>query len=78
MTMEQRRLGSTGVWVSELCLGTMMFGEWATKDHDESIRIIHRALDAGITFVDTADVHSAGECARSLKMSMKATFKMSM
>ena len=61
MTMEQRRLGSTGVWVSELCLGTMMFGEWGTKDHDQSIRIIHRALDAGITFVDTADVYSAGE-----------------
>ena len=61
MTMEQRRLGTTGVWVSELCLGTMMFGEWGTKDHDESIRIIHRALGAGITFVDTADVYSAGE-----------------
>jgi aryl-alcohol dehydrogenase-like predicted oxidoreductase len=61
VTMEQRRLGSTGVWVSELCLGTMMFGEWGTKDHDQSIRIIHRALDAGITFVDTADVYSAGE-----------------
>ena len=61
MTMEQRRLGTTGVWVSQLCLGTMMFGEWGTKDHDQSIRIIHRALDAGITFVDTADVYSAGE-----------------
>jgi aryl-alcohol dehydrogenase-like predicted oxidoreductase len=61
VTMEQRRLGSTGVWVSELCLGTMMFGEWGTKDHEESIRIIHRALDAGITFVDTADVYSQGE-----------------
>lgn len=59
--MKQRRLGSTGVWVSPLCLGTMMFGDWGTKDHDESIRIIHRALDAGITFVDTADVYSAGE-----------------
>jgi aryl-alcohol dehydrogenase-like predicted oxidoreductase len=59
--MEQRRLGTTGVWVSELCLGTMMFGEWGTKDHNESIRVIHRALDAGITFVDTADVYSAGE-----------------
>jgi aryl-alcohol dehydrogenase-like predicted oxidoreductase len=59
--MEQRRLGSTGVWVSELCLGTMMFGEWGTKDHETSIRIIHQALDAGITFVDTADVYSAGE-----------------
>jgi aryl-alcohol dehydrogenase-like predicted oxidoreductase len=61
VTTEQRRLGSTGVWVSELCLGTMMFGEWGTKDHNESIRVIHRALDAGITFVDTADVYSAGE-----------------
>jgi aryl-alcohol dehydrogenase-like predicted oxidoreductase len=59
--MEQRRLGSTGVWVSQLCLGTMMFGEWGTKDHGQSIRIIHRALDVGITFVDTADVYSAGE-----------------
>ena len=39
----------------------MMFGEWGTKDHDESIRIIHHALDAGINFVDTADVYSAGE-----------------
>jgi diketogulonate reductase-like aldo/keto reductase len=39
----------------------MMFGEWGTKDHDVSIQIIHRALDAGITFVDTADVYSAGE-----------------
>jgi aryl-alcohol dehydrogenase-like predicted oxidoreductase len=59
--MQQRRLGTTGVWVSELCLGTMMFGEWGTKDHDQSIRVIHRALEAGITFVDTADVYSAGE-----------------
>ena len=57
--MEQRRLGSTGVWVSHLCLGTMMFGEWGTTDHDLSIRIIHRALNAGITFVDTADAYSA-------------------
>jgi aryl-alcohol dehydrogenase-like predicted oxidoreductase len=61
VTMEQRPLGTTGVWVSQLCLGTMMFGEWGTKDHDQSVRIIHRALDAGITFVDTADVYSAGE-----------------
>jgi aryl-alcohol dehydrogenase-like predicted oxidoreductase len=59
--MEQRHLGSTGVSVSKLCLGAMMFGDWGTKDHDESIRIIHRALDAGITFVDTADVYSHGE-----------------
>jgi aryl-alcohol dehydrogenase-like predicted oxidoreductase len=59
--MEHRPLGRTGVSVSKLCLGTMMFGDWGTKDHEESIRIIHRALDAGINFVDTADVYSAGE-----------------
>jgi aryl-alcohol dehydrogenase-like predicted oxidoreductase len=39
----------------------MMFGDWGTKDHDESIRIIHRALDGGINFIDTADVYSQGE-----------------
>ena len=47
--------------VSPLCLGAMMFGAWGNTDHDESIRIIHRALDAGINFVDTADVYSGGE-----------------
>jgi aryl-alcohol dehydrogenase-like predicted oxidoreductase len=59
--MEYQYLGRTGVSVSKLCLGAMMFGEWGTRDHDESIRVIHRALDAGINFVDTADVYSAGE-----------------
>ncbi len=59
--MEFRPLGRTGVHVSPLCLGAMMFGAWGTRDHDESIRIIHRALDAGINFIDTADVYSAGE-----------------
>ena len=59
--MEYRPLGRTGVQVSKLCLGTMMFGAWGNPDHDESIRIIHAALDAGINFVDTADVYSAGE-----------------
>ncbi len=59
--MEYRTLGRTGVQVSKLCLGTMMFGAWGNTDHDDSIRIIHRALDAGINFVDTADVYSAGE-----------------
>jgi aryl-alcohol dehydrogenase-like predicted oxidoreductase len=59
--MQTQDLGKTGVSVSNLCLGAMMFGEWGTKDHDESIRIIHRALDAGINFVDTADTYSAGE-----------------
>ena len=59
--MDYRPLGRTGVQVSKLCLGTMMFGAWGNTDHDDSIRIIHRALDAGINFVDTADVYSAGE-----------------
>jgi aryl-alcohol dehydrogenase-like predicted oxidoreductase len=59
--MEFRQLGRTGVSVSTLCLGAMMLGEWGTKDHAESIRIIHRALDAGINFIDTADVYSRGE-----------------
>jgi aryl-alcohol dehydrogenase-like predicted oxidoreductase len=59
--MELRPLGRTGVQVSPLCLGAMMFGEWGTKDHEESTRIIRRALDAGINFIDTADVYSAGE-----------------
>jgi aryl-alcohol dehydrogenase-like predicted oxidoreductase len=59
--MEMRTLGRTGVQVSPLCLGAMMFGAWGNTDHDDSIRIIHRALDAGINFVDTADVYSRGE-----------------
>jgi aryl-alcohol dehydrogenase-like predicted oxidoreductase len=59
--MDQRMLGRTGVSVSKLCLGAMMFGAWGEPDHDESIRIIHAALDAGINFIDTADVYSAGE-----------------
>jgi len=59
--METRTLGRTGVAVSPLCLGTMMFGAWGNPDHDDSIRIIHRALDAGINFVDSADVYSQGE-----------------
>jgi aryl-alcohol dehydrogenase-like predicted oxidoreductase len=59
--MEYRTLGRTGVTVSPLCLGAMMFGEWGNRDHEGSIRIIHRALDAGINFIDTADVYSRGE-----------------
>jgi len=59
--MELRTLGRTGVHVSTLCLGAMMFGAWGNPDHDESVRIIRRALDAGVNFIDTADVYSAGE-----------------
>jgi aryl-alcohol dehydrogenase-like predicted oxidoreductase len=59
--MTHRTLGRTGVHVSPLCLGAMMFGGWGNPDHDEGVRIIHAALDAGINFIDTADVYSRGE-----------------
>jgi aryl-alcohol dehydrogenase-like predicted oxidoreductase len=59
--MNHRTLGRTGMKVTPLCLGAMMFGEWGNPDHEESVRIIHRALDAGINFIDTADVYSRGE-----------------
>jgi aryl-alcohol dehydrogenase-like predicted oxidoreductase len=59
--MDYRTLGRTGVRVTTFCLGAMMFGGWGNPDHDESIRIIHAALDGGINFIDTADVYSFGE-----------------
>jgi len=59
--MEMRTLARTGVQVSPLCLGAMMFGAWGETDHDVAVGIIHRALDAGINFIDTADVYSRGE-----------------
>ena len=59
--MHYRTLGRTGIKVSPLCLGAMMLGEWGNPDHADGVRIIHRALDAGINFIDTADVYSAGE-----------------
>lgn len=59
--MEHRTLGATGISVSQLCLGAMMFGALGNADHDDAIRVIHRALDAGITFIDTADAYAAGE-----------------
>jgi aryl-alcohol dehydrogenase-like predicted oxidoreductase len=59
--MKYRTLGRTGIEVSPYCLGAMMFGAMGNPDHDDSIRIIHRALDAGINFLDTADVYSHGE-----------------
>lgn len=59
--MRTRTLGTTGVTVSNLCLGAMMFGAWGNRDQDDCVRIIHAALDAGINFIDTADVYSAGE-----------------
>ena len=59
--MQLRTLGGTGIKVTPMCLGAMMFGRWGNQDHDEAVRIIHAALDAGINFIDTADVYSRGE-----------------
>lgn len=59
--MRTRILGRTGIRISELSLGTMMLGSMGNTDHDEGVRIIHRALDAGINLIDTADTYSHGE-----------------
>lgn len=53
--MEYRNLGRTGIKVSQLCLGCMNFG--GRQEEQESIRIIHQALDSGINFIDTANVY---------------------
>jgi aryl-alcohol dehydrogenase-like predicted oxidoreductase len=60
-SMPLRTLGDTGIHVSVLCLGAMMFGAWGNTDHEDSIQIIHKAIDSGINFIDTADVYSQGE-----------------
>ncbi len=59
--MQYRNLGRTGIQVSPYCLGTMMFGGVANADHDECVRMIHKALDFGINFIDTADAYHQGE-----------------
>src|SRR6185295_15878478 len=59
--MEYARLGHSGLKVSRLCLGTMMFGRWGNPDHDDCARIIGKALDEGINFIDTANRYAMGE-----------------
>jgi aryl-alcohol dehydrogenase-like predicted oxidoreductase len=59
--MEYRTLGATGMRVSPLALGTMMLGAWGNTDRADCVRIVHRALDAGVNLVDTADVYAFGE-----------------
>ncbi|MGD3110093.1 aldo/keto reductase [Streptomyces sp. YGL11-2] len=59
--MQRRILGGTGISVSEYALGAMMLGAWGNPDHEDGVRIVHRALDAGINFIDTADMYSDGE-----------------
>jgi aryl-alcohol dehydrogenase-like predicted oxidoreductase len=69
--MEYRTLGRTGVKVSSFCLGTMMFGPWGNRDEDECIGMIHHALDAGINFVDTADVYGEGRSEEIVGLALK-------
>jgi len=71
--MEYRPLGRTGVQVSQICLGTMMFG--GRTDKPESIRIIDHALDTGINFVDTADVYAGNESERIVGEALAADGK---
>ncbi|HWD07661.1 MAG TPA: aldo/keto reductase [Actinomycetota bacterium] len=63
--------GVTGVQVSPLCLGTMMFGSWGNTDRGECIATIQQALDAGINFVDTANVYSGGESEEILGQALR-------
>ena len=69
--MQYRNLGRTGMKVSPLCLGAMMFGGIGNPDHDDGVRIIHKALDAGINFVDTADMYSRGESEQIVGKALK-------
>ncbi len=59
--MDYVRLGHSGLKVSRLCLGTMMFGRWGNPDHADCTRIIARALDQGVNFIDTANRYAMGE-----------------
>ncbi|MEU7692610.1 aldo/keto reductase [Microbispora hainanensis] len=69
--MKRRTLGATGMSVSELSLGAMMFGAMGNRDHDDAVRVIHRALDAGVNVIDTADVYSQGECEEIVAKAIK-------
>jgi aryl-alcohol dehydrogenase-like predicted oxidoreductase len=71
--VEYRYLGRTGMQVSALCLGTMMLGSFGNKDEDDCIEIVHRALDAGINFVDTADVYAGGQSEQILGKALAGT-----
>ena len=75
MTIKTRTLGRSGIQVSPLCLGAMMFGGWGNPSHEDSIAIIDRALDAGINFIDTADVYSQGESEEIVGKALQANGK---
>jgi len=69
--MKYRTIGRTGIQVTPYCLGAMMFGGWGNRDHDECVRMIHTALDAGINFIDTADVYAEGESEEIVAKALK-------
>jgi aryl-alcohol dehydrogenase (NADP+) len=69
--MEYTTLGKTGMSVSRYCLGAMMFGTLGNRDHDDCVRIIHKAVDSGINFIDTADVYSIGESEQIVGKALK-------
>lgn len=69
--MQYRTLGRTGIKVSPYCLGAMMFGGIGNADQGDCIRMIHKALDAGINFIDTADFYSHGESEEILGEALK-------
>jgi len=69
--MEYRVLGRSGIQVSAFCLGTMMFGRWGNPDADECIAMVDAALDAGVNFVDTADVYDFGTSEEILGRALK-------
>jgi aryl-alcohol dehydrogenase-like predicted oxidoreductase len=69
--MRYRTLGRTGIQTSPYALGAMNFGAMSNPDHDDAIRIIHKALDAGINLIDTADVYSRGESEEIVGQALK-------
>jgi aryl-alcohol dehydrogenase-like predicted oxidoreductase len=69
--LQYRTLGRTGIEVSTLCLGAMMFGAWGNTDETECREIVDVALDAGVNFIDTADVYAFGESEEILGRALK-------
>ncbi len=67
--MEYKNLGSTGLKVSRMCLGTMNFGD--STDEAEGIKLVHAAIDMGINFMDTADVYWKGKSEEILGKAIK-------
>jgi len=69
--VEYRPLGRTGINVSTFCLGTMMFGAWGDTDQDDCTKMVDLALDAGVNFIDTADVYDFGVSETMLGKALK-------